>query len=203
MNSWLWHDKLRAVMSLGHIAPACTSSNTWHTAIYKRMCPSILMLFIFSFCNPATAQVSSYQELQGAYLYNFAKYIVWPEVDAELFIIGIIEDAEITDHFKEIFKDKKVRGMKIKLKTIHYETELSATHMIYMPDKSSLDISTIKSALQGTSTLIVTEEDLIDKGANISFVMKGKNLRFAINEKALIGLGLTANQGLLNLAIQK
>ncbi|GAA0894090.1 hypothetical protein GCM10009122_37700 [Fulvivirga kasyanovii] len=161
------------------------------------------MLLIFCLCIPATAQVSSYQELQGAYLYNFAKYIVWPEEDSELFIIGVIEHAEITDHFKDIFKDKKVRGMKIKLKTIHSETELSPAHMVYMPNNSSLDISSIKSALQGTSTLIVTEEDLIGKGANISFIKKGKSLRFTVDEKALTGIGLTANQGLLNLAIQK
>lgn len=203
MNSWLWRGKFWAVMSSEPITPTCNSLSIWHTIFYKSRHPLILMLLILCLYIPATAQVSSYQELQGAYLYNFAKYIVWPEEDSELFVIGIIEDAEITDRFKEIFKDKKIRGMKIRLKTINSETELSDAHMVYMPDKSSLDISVIKSALEGTSTLIVTEEDLIDKGANISFVMKGKSLRFTVDEKALTGIGLKANQGLLNLAIQK
>lgn len=65
----------------------------------------------------AQAQTSSYGELQAAYIYNFAKYISWPD-EAQQFVIGVFGDADIMDDLEITLKGKKVRGKPIALKKI-------------------------------------------------------------------------------------
>jgi hypothetical protein len=73
--------------------------------------------------------------------------------------------------------------------------------IIYLPESSSHELSLLKGATAGRSILIVTEVDLIKKGAGISFVVEGDRLRFKLKKSILADVGLTASEGLLKLAI--
>lgn len=148
----------------------------------------------------AKAQTSSYPELQAAYMYNFAKYISWPEERAE-FVIGIFGDAEIMQGLVTTLKGKKVRSKPIVLKKVTTLEEVLGCNIIYLSESHSKSLSNLTDAIDNKSILIVTEEDLVRKGATISFLVEEDRLKFKVNVKILKQVGLVANEGLLNLAI--
>lgn len=70
-----------------------------------------------------------------------------------------------------------------------------------MSESNSRSLSLLTTELSGKTVLIVTEEDLIRKGAAISFVVEDDKLRFKVKKKELDQAGLVASDGLLKLAI--
>lgn len=149
----------------------------------------------------AKAQASSYGELQAAYLYNFAKYIRWPE-EQETFDIGVIgSDDDIFNLLTTVLKDKRIGGKTLTIKEITSKDTLSSFQIIYIPGSSSKHMASTVAAVENEDILIVTERDLIAKGAHISFLIYGNKLRFKLSKEALSKTGLIASEGLLKLAI--
>jgi hypothetical protein len=154
-----------------------------------------------SLVKTAHAQVSSYEELQAAYIFNFAKYIRWPDSEAN-FVIGVYGETEIMEHLKKTLADKKVGTRPIELRAITNADALFECNIVYVGESDSKKVSEMTTAIAGKSILIVTEEDLIKKGAAISFVVEDDRLRFKLKKSALVAAGLAASEGLLKLAIQ-
>jgi hypothetical protein len=158
------------------------------------------LLFIVSFFGSATAQTSSYEELQAAYIFNFAKYIKWPEEKAE-FVIGIYGEPEIMELFKSILAGKRVGGKPILVKIIEEPENMADCNIVYITSSASRKLKTLLSASEGKNILMVTAEDMISSGAAISFVVEDDKLKFKIKRKTLSENGLVASEGLLKLAI--
>jgi hypothetical protein len=161
------------------------------------------ILFLVSFLllsAEVIGQTSSYGELQAAYLFNFSKYIKWP-VESKTFVIGIYGQADILAELQRLLSAKKAGGKVILLKEITSVDELSECHIIYLPESNSRSLALVKETVADKSILIVTEEDLIKKGATISFVVEDDRLKFKLKQTALSRAALTASEGLLRLAI--
>ena len=165
--------------------------------------PYMLIIGFVSFScwtGEATAQTSSYGELQAAYMYNFAKYITWPD-EGQQFIIGVFHDAEIMGELESTLSGKKVRGKAIVLKVVTTIEELAACSIVYLSGSNSGSLGLIVSSIGEKNVLLVTEDDLIRKGAAISFVVEDDKLRFKLKKKSLEKSRLVASDGLLKLAI--
>lgn len=166
-------------------------------------------LFIFAigcFCifssSTANAQSSLYEELQTAYLYNFAKYVSWPS-ERGTFVIGIYGEPNNLDFLETYLESKKMKGKAIEVIVLKdmKEIEENGVNMVYVPEDDAKKFNILTSAIAGKSILIVTGKDMIKKGAMISFVMDKDKLRFKIKKSALESVGLVASEGLLKIAI--
>lgn len=149
----------------------------------------------------ARAQTSSYEELQAAYIYNFAKYIRWPD-EKPIFVIGVYGETEIVEFLQKTLEGKKVGTRAIELRVILKSDHFLDCNIIYVPESDSRKIEELSKAVSGKNILIVTEDDLIKKGAAISFVVEDDRLRFKLKKSALAEAGLSASEGLLKLAIE-
>jgi hypothetical protein len=147
-----------------------------------------------------TAQTSSYRELQAAYLYNFAKYIRWPSETAQ-FTIAVYGSSEVMNEFASTLKGKKVLGKPLVLKRIDTTEEMADTQIVFVPEGSSRNLPHMLGEAVLGNVLIVTEEDLIKKGAGVSFVVEGDKLRFKLKKQILDDTRLVVSDGLLRLAI--
>lgn len=146
------------------------------------------------------AQSSSYEELQAAYLYNFAKYITWPG-ERSVFIIAVLGETEEMEDLQKTLKGKKVTGKEIQVRKIETLDKAEEYQIIYLFSSASKELVSVLKAISGKNVLVVTEEDLAKKGATISFVVEDDKLRFKLNESVLLKTGLKATDGLLKLAI--
>src|SRR5688500_8649786 len=73
------------------------------------------------------------------FVYNFMKYIEWPEASAKGdFIVGVMGDSPIYNELLTLSKTKKAKGRNIVVKKITTPQEATACHMVYVaPSKSS------------------------------------------------------------------
>lgn len=146
------------------------------------------------------AQTFSYKELQAAYIFNFAKYIKWPAA-SNAFVIGVYRESENVAILTKALAGKTVRGKTIEIKLLESTDDLSGINIIYLPESVSRYIKEVVTAVDGKSILLVSEEDLIKKGAAISFVVEEDLLKFKLKKVVFDGTGLVAMDGLLKLAI--
>lgn len=159
----------------------------------------ILTLSIVSFSG-ASAQTSSYGELQAAYLFNFAKYIKWPGETSE-FVIGVYGEQEVMELFSNILTGKRAGGKNIRVKIIEEPGDASDCNIVYIASPASRKLKLLTEITEGKSILLVTAEDLITSGAMISFFVEDDKLKFKLKKQTLAETGLTASDGLLKLAI--
>lgn len=160
----------------------------------------LVLTLLFATQTGAVAQESSYRELQAIYMYSFAKYTSWPE-KFDAFIIGVIDDKVMHEVISNKLSDKTMKGRPIKVKLVNTVEEAGSCHLIYLNHRHSKSLADVIKNAQGQNTLIVTENDLIKKGAMISFLVIGNKLRFKINHEALNNEKLVASEGLLSLAL--
>jgi len=141
------------------------------------------------------AQIST-RKLEAIYLYNFTKYINFPS-SSDGYTIGVLQEKGVANELKSNLQSKGG----VNVKTISSLDEANDCHIIYVPRSESSQLSGLVSTLDNAEVLIVTEEDLANEGAPISFVVEGSKLRFKINKLALEQTGLKSSSSLLNLAI--
>jgi hypothetical protein len=116
-------------------------------------------------------------------------------------VIGVYDDDEIMDLLKTVLSGKKIAGREIELKVLANSDNLTGCNIVYVPEGGSKDVSRLSDSISGKSILLVTEEDMIKKGAMISFVVEDEKLRFKLKQTSLTGSGLVVSEGLLRLAI--
>ena len=136
------------------------------------------------------------------FVYNFTKYIEWPDAGKEL-VIGIQGgDAQAVQAFEKMAQAKSSADKKFVIKSINKPDDAAACHLIFIPDDESDKTAAYAQKFAGTPKLIVTEkEGMIKKGGIINFVTVDGKLRFELNQRALDKAGLKVSSQLLSLAI--
>lgn len=161
---------------------------------------ALLVTFIVVSTTTSNAQTSSYQELQAAYIFNFAKYVVWPEA-APVFVVGVYGETESIEFLEKAFHEKRIAGKNTEVKVIENPEDSRDCNIIYVPESESKNLKNLLTEIEARSILVVTEEDLIKRGAGISFIVEDDRLKFKIKRSVLQASKLRASDGLLKLAI--
>jgi len=186
----------------------------------------ILMLALFAAPNTAKAEDESAQSLEyqikAAFLYNFIKFVDWPEekmADSnEPIIIGIIGKDPFGSAFNpikdDIIKDKKVvikrftgleelkkSGEENKSKP-HPQVEIiRKCYLLFICNSENKSLKETINLVQDYSVLTVADtQGFLESGGIINFVMEEKKVRFEINITAAKRAKLKIRSQLLRLA---
>ena len=151
------------------------------------------------------SKVSKEYQLKAAFLYNFAKFIQWPEKkfsDANSpIVIGVFGENLFGDELEKAVRGRKVNGRGIVVKQIQTVDAASSVHLLFVPAAEDSRLAELKVNCQGASVLVVGESGTFTKrGGAIAFKIDGDNLRFEINTSAAEGAELKVNAQLLKLA---
>jgi len=151
----------------------------------------IISLF-FVFCgltafSPANKapNVDTNAKIKAVFLYNFTKYIEWPEASKSgEFTIGILgENETLYKELEKMSKVKKVANQTFSIKNYESISDLNVPHILYIPADSTEILSKAVERLKGKSTLIVTEKPgMAKKGSTINFVIVGSRQKFELNK---------------------
>lgn len=162
----------------------------------------LLLLTLFSCINfEAKAQVSSAKiKMEVVYLYNFTKYVDWTGGgDKDKFVIGVLGSPEMKEELGKSLTGKKVGTKDIEIKDIEIGQVIDCS-IVYLGSSQSNSLSAVNAKIKGKNILLVTQEDLAEKGACISFFMQKGKLKFKLNQAALRDSGLKASENLLTFA---
>lgn len=132
----------------------------------------LVVLSLFCICNRLQAQSEDYKT-QTLFIYNFIKYIEWPEEHSE-FVIQIYGESPILPELKQMANIKKTpNGLPIKVVQTSEMASISSCHILYIANGKSKEMEAIAELTKGKPYLIVSSRDgMVKKGAVVGFFLK-------------------------------
>lgn len=188
--------------------------------------PIVLVLALFTVAIAIGAQTDSASsreyQVKAAFLYNFIKFVDWPEEETantnELITIGIIGKDPFGNAFEPI-KDKPVKGRKVVVKWFKGLEELEKSsqkdksqehpqieairkcHLLFICPSEKERFKEIINSLKDNSVLTVADtQGFLESGGIINFVIEENKVNFEINVAAAEHAKLKIRSQLLRLA---
>lgn len=163
----------------------------------------VTLLLGFLSVNLVNAQEREKHELHSMMIYNFLKYIQWPEsANSNEFVIGVIGDDDVYGTLNTWYGDKERQGKILRVKKLSSATEASQCHLVYIGRSSSDSFDAIHQSVSNNPTLIITDKNgLGQKGSGINFKIVNNRLKFELNQSALNASKLKVSSQLAAMAI--
>ncbi len=185
------------------------------TKIMKsRLLNILLIVFLFALTANAAAATGATREYQvkAAFLYNFIKFLDWPQnkevADAGQIKIVVIGKNPFGNAFVPILK-KTVRNKKLKIVYFDCITKLNEqdkaslkkSHMLFICKSEKDRLKSILEITQQSSVLTVSEiSGFLEAKGMIRFLMEKEKVRFEINAAVAQKSNLEIRAQLLRLA---
>jgi hypothetical protein len=149
-------------------------------------------------------EVSEYQ-VKAAYVYNFARFVQWPErafsdssAPLELCVFSrspILPDLQLT------IRGKAINGRTIRVTPVENAEQGGACHVLFFSYHESGQFRDVLARLQDTSVLTVGEgKDFVRQGGMINFVVVDDRVQFDVNQTAAERAGISISSRLLTVA---
>jgi hypothetical protein len=143
-------------------------------------------------------------EVKAAFIYNFIKFIEWPDESAKkqpqplnIYVLG-------TNPFGDaltVLQGKQVRGRTININQTNSVRGLMNYHILFISSSEKRHIQEILRAIKGLNILTMGDTDgFAQKGIVINLYTEGQKVRFEINLDAAKRANLTISSRLLSLA---
>ena len=146
---------------------------------------------------PAAQEISQEYRVKAAYLYNFVKYVEWPDTVKGPIRICVAGQNPFGTVLDDLVRNERVRELPLTAAVIPGPED--DCHVIFTPRTSKVPVY-IRAAA-GTPTLTVGETpDFIELGGMIKFISEGGKVRFEINRQAAERVKLRISSRLLLLA---
>lgn len=151
------------------------------------------------------ADVSREYEVKAAFLYNFTKFVEWPdgrfESSDEPLVIAVLGRSPFGDGLVAAVEGRQVSGRGIVVRPVATAEEARSAHLLFVPAGEEGRFAAIAGALRGAAVTTVGESDrFAAQGGIITFVQEAGRLRFAINLEAAERERLKVSAQLLRLA---
>lgn len=152
-----------------------------------------------------SASETSEAEIKIAYLYNFARYVKWPESafasDDAPILICVLGDDSFASEAKGIIGSRRVGEHGVQVVTRPAVEQTSNCHILYIPASASAQHSEVISNLGSQSVFTVSESaGFARSGGVANFIREDRKIRFEINRKAASKAGLKVSARLLRVA---
>jgi uncharacterized protein DUF4154 len=177
-----------------------------HRAIHPiRNVIAICMLVAVEFSCAGTARAAAANEYQikAAFLFNFAKFVVWPSgafADANTpLVIGVLGQDPFGSYLDEIVRGEHIDNRSLLLQRYHSPADIKNCHVLFISRSEAGHMNQIVSSLKSRNILIVTDVDGGEGGVIIRFVTEGNRVRFKIDAQAAKAANLTISSKLLRL----
>ena len=152
--------------------------------------------------NLSFSQERPMHEIHSMMVYNFIKYIQWPENNSSEFVIGVIGNEEVFSTLNTWYGGKLKGSRKFKIKIFKKVEDITDCHVLYIANQSSKHFEDIKSKISSESTLVITDKPgMGQKGSAINFKKVNNRLAFELNQEVIQASNLKVSGQLSSIAI--
>jgi hypothetical protein len=144
-------------------------------------------------------------EVKAAYLYNFAKFVEWPDSPSagsrERLTIAVLGRDPFGSVLDQVIADKTVRGKRISVRRVSNVDEALDCQIIFIGTSEERRLGELIRALEGKSVLTIGETgQFAHRGGIIGFRIEDNKVRFDVNIQAAERARLVLSSQLLKLA---
>ena len=149
------------------------------------------------------SQRASLDDVEAAYLYNFGKFVRWPEAAAGTpLVICIAGSDSFQEAVAHLVGDERIGGRDVQTRRVESRAAIPACSILFVDAEESDRLGTYLAAADGKPVLTVSDApDFLDRGGIIQFVFDGDHVRFSVNLSAAGHNGLTLSSELLKVAV--
>jgi len=146
-----------------------------------------LCMFALSRGAAADARVPAADEweIKSAFIYNFTKFVEWPEAAlgsaAQPIVIGVLGEQQLAEQLAAVVAGRNVRGRSIEVRTVRTVAQARATQLLFVTAAEESRYAAMREDLADNPVLTVGETPSFSVSGAIGFVQDGERLRFEIN----------------------
>jgi hypothetical protein len=195
------------------ISTGQTGSNRYDTGIVSMTvaCALALVLVVCLWC-PVHAQESNQSSLdvpeyalKAAFIYNFAKFVTWPdsvfEDDDSPFVIGMVGANPFGRVIEDMLRERSVRGRPFSLRNIVEVEDARACQILFFAESESRRLEQWLRAVRGYPVLTVGDtKSFAERGCIVNLKTTEGKVRFEVNIDEVPVSGLPISSRLLTLA---
>lgn len=151
------------------------------------------------------AQAPTEYQVKAAYLFNFLKFVEWPEDPPDdphgKWLFGFLGNTPIADELARLSAGKTVLGRELEVRKLRPTDNPRACNVLFIGESEKKRLPAILASLRGSRVLTVADmDDFAVSGGMIQFVMEDARVRVAIDVGATTRARLKVSSKLLLLA---
>ncbi len=168
-----------------------------------------LALLLFALAGRVSAEeeaaISEY-DLEGAFLFQFPKFIEWPDAKFESkdspIVLSILGQDPFGEALDALVRGKSIGARPFVVRRVHSENEARSAHLLYICQSEKKRLPEILQHLKSSSVVTVADmEKFAEAGGMIQFRVDKNKMRFDINLKTAEEERLKMSSKLLKLAL--
>jgi hypothetical protein len=137
------------------------------------------------------------------YLFNFGRFIEWPEaaIKGQTFTICVLGEDPFGRALDATLLGEAINNRKLVARRIASVRDATDCQILFVSSSEASHVAEIVTSLSKTGTLTASDAPgFTNKGGMIQFVMTGNKVRFDVNLNAAEKEGLTISSQLLKVA---
>jgi len=168
-----------------------------------RVLPALLVAILaLSIPVDYAAQEQDEYEVKAAFIFNFLKFMEWPQTGASgNFEICILGDDPFEKTLDQLTKGKSAFGRPIQVRRIKDPVEARSCQIAFASSAERAKAAKLIDAVRGTAVLTVGETpEFLHAGGMIALSMDGSHVNIVINANATQTAGIKVSAKLMSLA---
>lgn len=153
----------------------------------------------------SSAAVRDEAQVKAAFLYNFIKFIEWPQgafAGAQSsYVIGVMGRNSVGRYLEDLVQGRSVNGRPILVRLIDRADQASGVHLLFVGAGEESGFAALQPQLSGMPVVVVGESaDFIRTGGAIGFLVQDAKVRFEIRTDLVERAGVRISAQLQKLA---
>jgi hypothetical protein len=133
----------------------------------------------------ARAPTADEWQIKSAFIYNFTKFVEWPEAalggPSRPIVIGVLGEQLLAQQLAAVVAGRNVNGRSIEVRPVRTASEARATQLLFVTAAEESRYVAMRDELADSPVLTVGETPSFSVTGAIGFVREGEKLRFEIN----------------------
>lgn len=183
----------------------CGAKQSWLTRRWsaRLLLTAIAGFFLAASADRVEAQRPSQDQVEAAYLYNFGKFVRWPDSAAQgVLQICVVGEDQFEGVLARLVTGEQINGRKLDARVLDRPQQAQGCAILFVGTAQRAHLDEFLAAAAGKPVLTVGDgPDFLAHGGILQFVMVEDHVRFAVNLNAANRNGLSLSSELLKVAV--
>ncbi len=174
------------------------------SALSRALRPALMAgLMVLALAGVPSAATQPVAELQvkAAFLFNFAKFVTWPEVSRPM-TICIAGNAPLAAAVTTVVQGKLVAGRAVDVRPLSAGSAADGCDLLHLADLSPDEASAMLGRIRGPVLTVGETARFLRDGGMVRVYVDDHRMRFQVNRRQTDAAGLKISSQLLSLASQ-